>query len=187
MQITVSTPSQAAPFTKTVGEIEGRLVRALLGGHPPSIAKAIMAMDNVREAVFTLFLDTINLECNALCKKSTNTPTNFRRIPLAQIVNFKWLELVKKLEARSPLLFRILSTIAECNDHRNNRKVGVSRHPGICTAAAIILKERNREMIGVQSILSLLMYSCHCEKQVKYICIIYIYMYILDWIHLSIK
>ena len=82
MQLTVSTPSQAAPFAKTVGEIERRIVRALLGGHPPSIDKAIKAMDKVREAVFTLFLDAINLERNALCKKSTNTPTNFRRIYL---------------------------------------------------------------------------------------------------------
>ena len=91
MQITVSTANQTAPFTKTVGGIEGRLVQSLLGGHAPSIAKAIMAMDNVREA---LFLVAINLECNNLCKKSTNTPTNFREIPLAQIVNFKWLDLV---------------------------------------------------------------------------------------------
>ena len=122
------------------------------------------------------FLDAINLECNNLCKKSTNTPTNFRNKPLAQIFNFKWLDLVKELESRAPLLFRILSTIAERNDHRNKRKVGVSHHPGICTAAAIILEERNREMIGVQLILSLLMYSRHCEKQVKYIH--YTYMYI---------
>ena len=33
-------------------------------------------------------------------------------------------------------------------------------------AAAAVLKERNQEMCGVQSLTSSLLYSCHCEKQV---------------------
>lgn len=44
-------------FANTLGEMEGKLARLLLGGHPPFIAKVIMAMDNTQEAVFTLFLD----------------------------------------------------------------------------------------------------------------------------------
>ncbi len=48
-------------------------------------------------------------------------------------------------------------------------KVGEAHFPGICSAAAILLKERNREMCGLQSLVSLLMYSCHAEKQVKFI------------------
>lgn len=30
----------------------------------------------------------------------------------------------------------------------------------------MILKERNREMCGLQSVVSLLMYNCHCYSQV---------------------
>ena len=137
-----------------------------LGGHAPSIAKAVMALNDVCESLFSLFLDAINEECNNLCRKSPGNSSLFRKMPLSQIVNFNWSVLVTELESRAPLLFKALSSIAAHNDHQNKSKVGATHHPGICMAAAVILKERNREMCGVQSVLSLLMYSCHCEKKV---------------------
>ena len=147
-----------------LGECEGKVVRHLLGGHAPSIAKAVMALDDVRES---LFLHSINEECNNLCRRSTENISLFRKMSLSQIVNFNWSMLVSELESRAPLLFKALSSIAMHSDPRNKSKVGPAHHPGICMAAAVILKERNREMCGVQSVLSLLMYSCHCEKKVQ--------------------
>ena len=160
----MSTPTRTTLFTKTVGESESRLARSLLGGHTLSIAKAVMAMANVQQAVFDIILNKINNECNKLCEKASTS--YFRKIPLDKTVDFKWKNLIDELESKAPLLFKILSTIASRNDCRNKNKVGVAHYPGICTAAAVILKERNREMCGIQSILSLLMYVCHCEKQV---------------------
>ena len=64
-----------------------------------------MAIYIVREAVFTPFLDSIYLECNTLCQKSTGAPTN---LPLAWIVNFKLLVLVKEVEFTVPLLFSLV-------------------------------------------------------------------------------
>ena len=142
------------------------MARQLLGGHAPSIAKAVMAMDSVREVMFHLFLDAINSECNNLCQRSPSNRSQFRKMPISQFIDFKWSELVSELEARAPLLLKALSSIVARNDHRNQSKVGASHFPGICMAAATILKERNREMCGVQSLISLLMYSCHCEKKV---------------------
>ena len=167
----MSTPNRA-PFSKTVGENEGKIARQLLGGHVPSIAKAVMAMDEVRERLFCLFLDAINDECNNLCQRPPANRLLFRNIPPSQAVNFKWSLLVTELQSRAPLLFKVLSSIASRYDHRNQGKVGTSHHPGICMAAAVILKERNREMCGVQSVISLLMYSCHCEKKVQSISIL---------------
>ena len=43
------------------------------------------------------------------------------------------------------------------SDHRNSRRVtvkGAAHHPGMCLAAAILFKE---EMVGVQSLLSLVL------------------------------
>ncbi len=48
-------------------------------------------------------------------------------------------------------------------------------YPAIVNATAILLKERNREMSGVQSIVSYLMYACHSEKQVLYMVGTYFY------------
>ena len=65
--------------------------------------------------------------------------------------------MVRELEAQAPLLLKALSSIVTHNDHRSVSKVGASHFPVICMAAAVILKERNREMCGVQSLISLLM------------------------------
>ena len=53
-----------------LGEYEGKVARHLLGGHAPSIAKAVMVSNDVRDSLFSLFLDAINDECNNLCRKS---------------------------------------------------------------------------------------------------------------------
>ena len=141
----MSTPSRT-PYTGALGEREGKVVRQLLGGHAPSIAKAVMAMDSVRDEMFHLFLDAINSECNNLCQRSPANLSLFRKMPVSQMIDFKWSDLVSELEARAPLLFRALSTIVSRNDHRNQNKVGASHSPGICMAAAVVLKERNRDV-----------------------------------------
>ena len=137
MWVTVSTPTRA-PFTKMLGEYEGKVARHLLGGHVPSIAKAVMSSSDMRESLFSLFLDAFNDECNNLCRKSPENKSLFRKMPLTQIVDFDWSVLASELESRAPLLFKAFSSIAGRNDHRNKSKVGATHHPGICMAAAVI-------------------------------------------------
>ena len=67
---------------------------------------------------------------------------------------------------KSPLLLKILTAVVVRIDSRYAPKSQIVHHPAIVTAIAVLLKERNREMSGVQSINSCLMYACHCEKQV---------------------
>ena len=167
----MSTPSRAA-YTRTLGDCEGKVARQLLGGHPPSIAKAVMAMEDVRESLIKLFLNTINDECNVLCQRSQKSV--FRKMSMEQVMDFKWSLLVEELNSKAPLLYSVLSSIATRNDRRNVIKVGPDHYPGICMAAAVILKERNREMCGLQSIISLLLYSCHCEKKVSINCVVFV-------------
>ena len=69
-------------------------------------------------------------------------------MPISQFIDLKCSELVSELEARAPLLLKALCSIVARNDHRNQSKRGASHFPGICMAAAIILKERNRDMCG---------------------------------------
>lgn len=167
----VSTPSRAVPYCGQLGASEGKLTRALLGGDPVSIGKAALAVDGVREAIITQLLGTLNRECGTLCRKHPESP--FRKIPVDKLAGFKWSDMMTELDRDAPLLLRIIHCLVARNDARNKSKAGPARHPGICTAVAIILKERNREMCGLQSLLSLLMYSCHCEKQV----------HIITWAH----
>ena len=109
-----------------------------------------------------LLLVKLNEECTSLCRKTPTSP--FHSIPVEQLVTFNWKDIAADLEQKAPLLFKVLHSITARNDHRNIVKVGAAHYPGICAAAAILLKERNREMCGLQSLVSLIMYSCHAEK-----------------------
>ena len=170
MKVVVTTPSRSVPYCGQLGPAEGKLARAALGGDATSIAKAALAISSVREAVIQLLLGSLNEECNRLCRKKTTTshPSTslFRCIPVEKLAGFKWDDMMRELESDAPLLLQILVCLVARNDGRNKNKVGGAHHPGICSAVAVMLKERNREMCGLQSLLSLLMYSCHCEKQV---------------------
>ncbi len=97
----------------------------------------------------------LNEECTSLCRKTTTSP--FHTIPVNWLASFKWKDMIADLQLKAPFLFTLLHSIVSRNDHRN---------VVICSAAAILLKERNREMCGLQSLVSLLIYSCHAEKQV---------------------
>ena len=148
-----------------MGAAEGKLADALLGGNAAQIAKAALSMEEVKESIVEQLQDMLNSECSALCRKKP-TSSLFRSIAVDRMAEFKWSDMMMELEDVAPLLLKILHCLVAHNDSRNKFKVGAAHHPGICAAVAVILKERNREMCGLQSLLSLIMYSCHCEKQV---------------------
>ena len=162
--MTVSTPSRPAVYTKELGPSGSRIARTLLGGHAVSIAKAVLEQDDIKDSIVTLLLGKLNDEYTYLCKK--NHSSTFRTIPVDQLAHLKLENIVADLQLKDPFLFKILHSITSGNDHRNAVKVGAVHYPGICPAAAILLKERNREMCGLQTLVSLLMFSCHAEKQV---------------------
>ena len=149
------------PYSKVLGIAESKVGRALLGGHAASIAKTVLHMDDVRESIIVQLLRELNEECNDLCNRISPT-SPFRTLNVDMMANFKWTIMIDDLQIRAPL---VLDTLTSKSDQRNI-KVGAARYPGICCAAAVILKERNREMCGLQSLVSLLMHACHCEKQV---------------------
>ena len=56
---------------------------------------------------------------------------------------------------------------AKYGRYNYNIRSSVEHYPGLCMSVAILLKERNREMSGLQYIVSLLLYSSHVDKQVS--------------------
>ena len=125
---------------------------------------AIMEVQVLKEALLTHFLQAISNECSRLCQ--TSCTSLFRKIPLSSFSTINWLELIAELGSKAPTLLQTLLFLVSANDARNTTKVGAVHFPGICAVVAVILKERCREMCGVQSLISVLMYGCHCEKQV---------------------
>ena len=66
-----------------------------------------------------------------------------------------------KISSKAPWFLRILTKIACHSDSRNKKKVNKAHYPGICSDP-----ERNREMCGLQSLVSLLLFSARVPKLV---------------------
>ncbi len=84
------------------------------------------------------------------------------------------------------MLLQVLSTISSRNDHRNKLKPGRAHYPGICIAAALVLKERNQRMTGLQSVIALILFASHVDKQVP-ICTAIVIYFLFTHVHLCGK
>ena len=125
-----------------------------------------MDHSELADMVFQLFLEKMELECASLCQRNADSLSPFRRISVDKLSSFQWKTFTHNLSVKAPILLRLLSFVVAHSDHRNKKKVDSAHHPGICMAFAILLKERNREMCGVQAIISILLYNSHVDKQV---------------------
>ena len=72
---------------------------------------------------------------------------------------------IRQLQEKSPFIYRLIVSLVQRNDNRNKIKRGDSHIPGICMAMAILLKERNRHMSGIQTYLSLVLYTSESPKR----------------------
>jgi hypothetical protein len=111
-------------------------------------------------------MDKISLECGSLCSKTHDGLSPFRKIPVDQLATFRQISLKEHLSTKAPLLLSLFSPTVSHSDHRNKEKADSAHYPSICMATAILLKERNREMCGIQSLISTLLYNSHADKHV---------------------
>ena len=75
-----------------------------------------------------------------------------------------WCDCIAELKVKAPVILQLVSTLVSKNDNRNQQKRGDAH----CMLMAILLKERNREMCGVQTLLSLILFSSCVQKQVSH-------------------
>ena len=88
----------------------------------------------------------------------------FRKVSLTQMENFSWDWFVDEVVTNCPVLYQLLMTVVFYTDRRNTHKKGSAHNPSVCMAVAVLLKEHNREMIGVQLYLSLVLYNSCVPK-----------------------
>ena len=158
---------QPAPFTIQVDLSLRKIAQTLSGGHLPSIAKAVFSHCGIREHILLRVMDTLNNECDLMCRKNVEQPSLFRKMSIAAVEEFSWVAAITELQKNCPTLLRLLRSLVSRNDHRNEHKRGESHDPGLCMAIATILKERNREMCGIQTYVSLVLFNSRVQKKVK--------------------
>lgn len=163
----MSSRSKMTSYSKVLPDEYTKLGKELAGGHLSSVAKAVVGHKQLQEEILKLLLDKVDNECSELCRRQSSSRSLFRRAPLMQFLEWDWKLAIDELASKAPTLLHVLTTIASQSDHRNSKKLGSAHYPGIITSAAVILKERNREMVGIQSLISLLLFNSRVEKQVN--------------------
>ena len=162
----MSTPSRQVPYCHHLDDSLCKLGRALAGGNLSTISKLVLAHNDLREQILLRVIEMIDRECACLCQRAASPPSIFRKIPIKSLAEFQWSGCIDELLRKAPVLLRVFSKIVSSNDHRNQQKRGDRHQPGICTAIAVLLKERNREMNGLQRMLSLVLFTSRVQKQV---------------------
>ncbi len=163
--MTVKSPVRMSTFSTQLDSNFQKLGCALAGGDPTSIAKEVLSDTILREHVLKRVAQEVDTECSSLCRRQPVSV--FRKINLNQMENFSWNWFVQEMEIKCPVLYCLIVTVVSKTDSRNTHKKGSVHNPGICMAAAILLKERNRAMVRVQSYISQVMYSSRVQKKVR--------------------
>ena len=75
--------------------------------------------------------------------------------------SFEWDKFLNEISGRAPILFKILMAATKTRSVRSNQLKVI----GMCVA--MILKHRNPNLNLLQKMISLILYSGHCSKQVS--------------------
>ena len=102
----MSSPSKQRTWVRKLNDDESKLGRALAGGHVPSIDKAIVRIDSLKQAVFLELMDQVDNECSQLCQISRKTSL-FCKVPVNQLEEFKWDGFIEELRNKAPLLLQL--------------------------------------------------------------------------------
>ena len=166
-QISVYSRTKAADVMIIVSPEFEKVAKALAGGNVKSICRALFANPRLRQEAVSKVSSMVNKECSLLCKKKAQPVSLFRHMSLEQAESFSWNEIISELNFKAPTLFHIIhDSIVTCSDHRNKQKKGDSHYPSLCTAVAILLKERNRQMCGLQSYISSALFSTRIPRRI---------------------
>lgn len=166
--VELSTPvyaSPANPAAVPVPQSISNICASLINNDMDSVADKMFQNQELKNLMLDKVCKCIDEECMAIC--SRNDASIFRKYDTLRM-NFEWSEYASELKDKAPALYRVLCKVVCHSDKRNKRPLS-HHNPGMCTAAAILLKERNREMNGLQTVISLLLFSSNTHKQVGYI------------------
>ena len=121
-----------------------RLGKALArGSNFKSLADAVMDSPSLKEAIEQRVCNDISKECKRLC--STANPSLLRGMTKETMSTFSWKAVGTELKTKSPLFLRCVLAAAD-PVNTTTTTFNPVKHPGVYTAAAILLKKRDKAM-----------------------------------------
>ncbi len=126
-----------------------------------------MKCNEVSCLVVGLVLKRLRDECEQLCSRSRKGM--LRKSSPDDLQSFNWVSIASELKQEAPLLFAVLTAAGAPPRPRNVSKGATeeSRYPAICTAAAVLLKERCDFMSALQHLLGIILFHGNASKQVS--------------------
>lgn len=118
-----------------------------------------MQVKSMKDALVKEILQQIQLECISLCEKKR--PSLLRAVNPTELSSFSFEQLVDEWQCCTPLFFQFLSTAA--NVHASTLK---EKCIGLCTAGAVLLRERNIHMSALHHIAGLILFHGNASKMV---------------------
>lgn len=134
-----------------------------------------MESPNLKEAIENRICSDISKECKKLC--STANPSLLRGMTKESMANFSWQTVGTELQNKAPIFTRCILAAADPANSINKTYDPV-RHPGVYTAAAILLKKRDKAMSLIPYVISSVLKVGKTSKTVsskKYSVLSYIY------------
>lgn len=132
------------------------------GSNFKALADAVMDSPNLRKAIEERVCSDISKERKNLCSKAN--PSLLRSATKESVLNFSWNAVDQEMKEKAPFFHRVL--LASANPNARN-----DRNPGICTAASILLKNRDKGMSLVPYVLSCVLKIGKASKMAS--CFIY--------------
>ena len=98
----------------------------------------------------------IDQECNQLCSKKN--PSIFRKTDKDSLLSFTMQKLYQEVEEKAPLLHSLLHAASHNKSSRAKQTKDELMNAGTAMAATICLRNRSKNMIAVQLIVTIILY-----------------------------
>lgn len=127
-----------------------------------------MDSPNLRKAIEERVCTDVSKECKRLCSK--NNPSFLRGATKEKVLDFSWHAVGHEIKEKAPMLHQILLAAGDTNANKNKSDdlTTAERNLGICTAASILLKNRDKGMSLVPYVLSCVLKLGGTSKMVSF-------------------
>lgn len=136
------------------------------GSDYKALADAVMDSPNLQKAIEDRVCGDVNIECKKLC--STRQPSLLRTATKDTMLNFSWYAIGQEIKEKAPFFHRLLLASADPKSLKQSIN-DPGRYPGICAAAAILLKKRDKAMSLVPYIISNILKVGRTSKMVNFL------------------
>ena len=150
--------------TGSYHEAFDQLQQAIASGNLDGATEAIFHAGPLREKVVDCLFKHLEQQYQALCRKK-DFSSILRGLSPKELLSFSFDRLAEEWKANAPLLIRCLTVAANVTPSESGN-LSTSSLAGICSAGAILLRQRNVHLSALHHIIGLILFHGNASKMV---------------------